>query len=370
MNDTLHDIVIVGSGPSGVMCAQTLVEAGKNVLMLDAGFTSNENTFNSGNFTAIRQTKSEQYKIWLGENFESTKPATQGSIGQLTPGRMHIVKDSDKLLPIVSQNFFPVQSLAHEGLGAAWGLGCHSFSDAELKRAGLPVGEMRMAYQVVADRIGISHTNNDVTRFVAEHVRHLQASIEVDDNAHEILRIYNRKKAYVNQQGFFVGIPALALLTSGKDEREATAYNNMDFYNNQGESAYRPSITLNSLSRYHNFKYFPGVLVKSFTEEDGIVTISSIEIKTNNHILLNTKKLVLAANAPGTARIVLRSFSRYDHAIPILCNPYTMIACIQPRQIFRSPLASGPARLSFQYFTRAGTMRKKQQWLRYIVIAP
>ncbi len=38
INQIIYDCIVVGSGPAGVMCAQTLVEAGKKVLLVDAGY--------------------------------------------------------------------------------------------------------------------------------------------------------------------------------------------------------------------------------------------------------------------------------------------------------------------------------------------
>jgi len=66
-----------------------------------------------------------------------------------------------ELLPLESDSFFPLESLAYGGLGAGWGLGCCAYSDAELRAAGLTPEAMRAAYQWVADRIGISGERDD-----------------------------------------------------------------------------------------------------------------------------------------------------------------------------------------------------------------
>ncbi len=88
---------------------------------------------------------------------------------------------------------------------------------------------MRKAYQVIANRIGISHTKDDISNYVASGPENLQPSIKIDENAIEILRQYNLKKNSINSNNFYGGIPALAMLTQDKDERKSTAYNNTDF---------------------------------------------------------------------------------------------------------------------------------------------
>ena len=39
------DVIIVGSGVAGVSCAFPLVEAGLKVLMIDKGYTNNDQSF-------------------------------------------------------------------------------------------------------------------------------------------------------------------------------------------------------------------------------------------------------------------------------------------------------------------------------------
>ena len=52
----IFDCIVVGSGPAGVMCAQTLVEAGKYVLLVDAGTNPEEIELESSpNFADIRK---------------------------------------------------------------------------------------------------------------------------------------------------------------------------------------------------------------------------------------------------------------------------------------------------------------------------
>src|SRR3954470_546243 len=147
------DFIVVGSGMSGVHAAQTLLEEGRSVLMLDAGIdaTQNEN-LPDGDFFTIRKTMNDQYRLWLGEKIEALSFTGSRTGSQLTPSKKFISARTDEITPLVSENFFALESLARGGLGNAWGLGCYTLSDAELKQAGLPVEEMRSAYQVISNR--------------------------------------------------------------------------------------------------------------------------------------------------------------------------------------------------------------------------
>ena len=328
LTEITFDYIVVGSGPSGAMCAQTLVEAGRKVLMLDAGLQANnlDDTI-TDTFEEIRKTRRDQHKTFLGERFESISQNTLQKVAQLTPQRLHVT-DTKHFLPFNSNSFFPVESLAYGGLGEAWGLGCNTFSENELRQVGLNVSEMKAAYQCVADRIGISYTKNDVELFTMPGIKNLQPGIIVDDNAFTLLNTYNSRKRRIQKEHFFMGTPSLALLTRDKNERLATQYTDMDFYGNPGNSAYRPSITIRELEKSPNFVYKPDVLVTSFSEAIHDVTVMGTAIDTNVPVSYSGKKLMLASNVLSTARIVLRSFDAYDTRIPILCNPYSYLSCL------------------------------------------
>ncbi|HVA33498.1 MAG TPA: hypothetical protein VNG31_05085, partial [Candidatus Baltobacteraceae bacterium] len=155
---TTFDFIVVGSGATGSMAAQTLVESGASVLMLDGGIADERyaGTIPHETFVDLRHTDDEQHRYLLGEHFESAAYATLGAGAQLTPPRRFIVERVAELLPTHAAAFAPVESLALGGLASGWGLLCGVYSDAELARASLPIADMRDAYQTVADRIGLS----------------------------------------------------------------------------------------------------------------------------------------------------------------------------------------------------------------------
>jgi hypothetical protein len=326
------DFIVVGSGPSGVHAAQTLLEAGSSVLMLDVGITGESTALPESNFLDIRQQDEEQYKIWLGKNFEGLPFRNNTSGAQLTPSRSFVQSLVSELTPLHSKDFFPVESLAKGGLGAAWGLGSFVYSDKELKAAGLPVKEMNEAYQHVADRIGISAAEDEAKKYTTGHLQNVLPAIAIDSNARQIVSAYQKQKLKFESKGLYLTRSSLALLTENKDGRKANAYNNLDFYDND-DSAYRPQITIKNLERYPKFKYIDNVLVISFKEEDAAVRIEGLNIKSKELHTFFCRKLILACNVLGTARIVLRSLGLYNFSLPVLCNDYCYMPTIVRKRL-------------------------------------
>jgi len=340
-----HDYIVVGSGCTGAMAAQTLIEKGVKVLMLDAG--EYDDTYSKitpqKSFTDIHEHDTDQYKYWLGKDFEGITTGKTGTGAQLTPARKFVMRNADKYLPILSESFFPMESLSYGGLGNAWGVGCCVFSPKELEAAGLPVDKMQSAYQVIADRIGISAEQDDATSYTAEGLKNLQKPTDIDSNSKKIYSKYKNKKASLNKNGFYMGKPALALLTERKEDRGVADYNEMDFYSDNG-AAYRPWLTVNQLKKKSNFQYAANAVVLSFSNEGDIVAVSYLDKNTDEKKTIKCKKLILCASTLSTARIVLRSMGDIAKRLPLLCDPYKYFTLLQPSMLGK---ASNEPRTAF-----------------------
>lgn len=332
-NQSNWDIIIIGSGPGAIMAAQTLVEAGKKVLMLDGGNKDEiyENLPGENDFLSLRQNDDKQFRYLLGDNFEAVPSPDVTTGAQMTPARKHIIKDVDKFCPVISDNFFPMESLAKGGLGAGWGLGAYVYNDAELKKSGLPIQEMRDAYQIIADRIGISCGDDELKPHIAQGILGLQPALKPDNSIGNLLERYKKKRNLFNSKNIFMGLPSMAILSQAKDERKANEYNDMDFYTDDGYSAWRPKITLDKLLKFENFSYQSRVYALSFEEVETSVKVKTINMENDTEQFYSAEKLILAAGALGSGRIAIRSLS--IDTLPLLCNPYTYMPAINLKMI-------------------------------------
>jgi hypothetical protein len=324
--DFVHDIIVVGSGMAGAHSAQTLVEAGLKVCMLDVGFK--DNYYNKitpkEDFITIRENEKNQHELFLGKHFESIQTGKVKIGAQLTPGRYHLIKDIDKYLPVKSDTFSPYESLAYGGLGSGWGAGAFTFSDLELNAMGLDKSEIKSAYNVINSRIGISGDRDDGSPFCNEKLESLQLPVNLDSNNSLLFQKYQLNRSKINKLGVYVGRSNLAVITEDFKGREKLKYREMSFYDDIGESVYRPWITINALLKKSNFKYESEILVTTYLEKENYVEVYSTNTITNEKKIFKCKKLVLASGVLGTARIVLRA-ANSNECLPLLCNPYTYL---------------------------------------------
>lgn len=329
------DYIVAGSGITGAHAAQTLIESGAKVLMLDVGFK--EEKYNKlvpdNNFVSIRETDDKQHRYFLGDNFEGVYWDRLKVGAQLTPSRKHIVKDIDKWLRLDSEDFEPMESLAYGGLGSGWGAGCYVYSQKELDAIGLEYDEMLPAYNIVADRIQVSSGRGEYVRYNTKGLKDTQQPLKPEKSISEMINAFERKKDIFNKKGFFIGQPGLAILTKDFGSRKAIAYKDMDFWADHDRSIYRPWMTVDKLQGNPNFLYQDRRLVISFEETDRNVRVKTIEIDSNRTEFFECKRLILCAGVLGSARIVLRSFNSHGIKLPLISNPYVYVPCIHLRRL-------------------------------------
>jgi len=330
-----YDYIVVGSGATGAIAAFSLVEAGVNVAVLDVGIedTKYKDIIPNKDFVSIRKEDEQQKKFFLGNQFEGI-PWESSRVGsQLTPPRNFLTQLADKFIPFESDSFKPMESMAKGGLGGGWGLGCYTFSKPEMEAVGLNEAEMLKGYEAVATHIGISGSNDDATPYCLGEVKNIQPVSKLEQNLDGIFKSYKTRKEHLNKNGLFVGRTPLALLTKDKDNRKAIQYKDMDFWSDKDKSAYRSWMTIDQLKEKPNFTYHTNCLVLKFKEHETGVEVIVKRTDTNEEHVFTCKKLILSPGVLGTARIVSRSFDYKKEQLPVICNPYCYIPCIQWRML-------------------------------------
>ncbi|MEM8962958.1 MAG: GMC oxidoreductase [Acidobacteriota bacterium] len=322
------DVIIIGSGPAGVNAARPLVAAGLRVTMLDVGHRPDpEVSVPEGGFASLRRGDGEQQRYFLGPKFEGIAFGHTGPGSQLTPPRQYLTRDVDRLTPLRSASFEPLESLAAGGLGVAWGGGSPPFVDADLEDFPYDRAELQPHYEAVARHVGISGEGGDLAPFFGS-LDALQPAVRTDTHGESVLGRYRRRASTLNRQGLYVGRPWLAMLSRDIGSRRATSYLDMDFWTDRRGSVYRPWSTLELLEREEGFRYRDRRLALRFDASDAGVTVDTESIDTGERERHRARFLVIAAGALGTTRLVLRSLDLYDHPVPVVCNPHAYVAML------------------------------------------
>jgi hypothetical protein len=332
-----RDVIVVGSGVSGVHATLPVVEAEHTVTMLDVGYS--DETYASlipeKPFAEIRRWDWGQHRYFLGDQFEGIDLGPVGPTSQITPPRQYILRDPATLAPIFSPQFAALASLARGGLGGSWGAVSFPFTNNELTRCGFIPEEIRPHYEAVARHIGVSGCQNDDLVAVRGPLKALQPPLDLDGNAQAILERYRKHQMSLHQAGALLGQSLMAALTQPLGSRQPNPYHDMDYWSNPGGSIYRPELDIRELLARPNFRY-ERALVERFEEvSPDHVRVRARLLQSNESVSFEARALILAAGALGTVRIVLRSFRQFEISVPLTCNRHVYVPCLLPRQLGR-----------------------------------
>ncbi|TMQ52650.1 MAG: hypothetical protein E6K72_08990 [Candidatus Eisenbacteria bacterium] len=328
----IHDHVVVGSGMTGAHAAQTLVERGRRVLMLDVGVreTRYAPLVPASDFVTVRESDPEQHRYFLGDRFEGIPWGAAAHT--LTQPRQHLIEGTDRWLPLRARAFMGMESLCYGGLGAGWGAGCAVYTAPELSAMGLNPATIAPAYEPIGRRIGLAAQRDDATPYCGAGLMTVQPPLRMDGSIAALYAQYQRRRDAIRSTGIVMGKMPMAVLTQAMAARGGTRYTDMEFWADHDLAVYRPWMTVEDLKRSAGFEYRDGRLVVSFAERSDHVEVRTRRVEDGADEILRARRLVLGTGTLGTARIVLRS-QPGDEALPLLSNPYCIAPALHMRRL-------------------------------------
>lgn len=304
-------IVVVGSGASGMHFAQSALEAGRRVTMLDVGRPGPEPALPAADFATLKSELDDPVQYFLGEDYDSLiLPGHSGEYYGFPPSKRHVFEGSDSF-PHRASGFAPLLSFAAGGLAEAWTGGCYPFTDAELSDFPFGLAELIPFYELIARRIGLTGVEDDLAPFFAVHGG-LLPPLDLDRHGRVLLEHYQRHKSALNRQHrCFLGRARLAVLSEDRGDRKACGHLGRCLWGCPVGALYTPSVTLHELLGHVGFTYERGVEVSHFRFGDG-GRVNEVVARSHDGTVreFGVGTLVLAAGTLCTARIFLDSIWR------------------------------------------------------------
>lgn len=326
------DVLVVGSGASGVGAALELVERGLRPTIVDVGFRPD------GGATPVAENFYE-YKA-RADSFDLTiGPRLQGLANHLgsrrvpvkltVPAVEYVTRDAERIAPVDERDFSVIQSFAAGGLANAWGAGLYRFSERDL--AGFPIDlhELDPYFDRLTRHIGIAGAEDDLAPFFGS-TEDLLEPIALSRNMSRLYDAYRRRKPH--DGGFHMGLPRLAVLSRPHRGRPAFEFHNLEFYQ-ESPAVYTPRYSLDELIANDAVDYRPGIVVTSFRESDEGITVEGHRMDDGSPVSIPARRLLLAAGAVNSARIALAAAGDCDTELPLLENPAVQIPFVLLRSV-------------------------------------
>jgi choline dehydrogenase-like flavoprotein len=302
-------VYVVGSGPSGVHFALTLLEKGYRVSMVDVGYSKSDAVNPGHSLNELKANLPDPVEYFLGSKFEAlVLPDDKAEYYGFPPNKQYVISQPSEYR-YQAQGFTPLSSFASGGLSEAWSGGAYPFRDEEL--ADFPFGydEIAPYYAKVARRIGITGVQDDLTPFSPYHDG-LSEPLDLDEHSKLLLDSYQKRRRYFNEKlRFYVGRSRSAVLSRDLGDRKGCSYTGRCLWGCPRGSFYSASLTLKDCQRYPAFEYLRGLYVSHFRFNGGgkINGLVARSVSNNETHEFNVDKLVLAAGTLGSSRIFLES---------------------------------------------------------------
>lgn len=345
------DVIIVGSGPSGVSAAYPLVEAGLKVLMVDGGKTATLSPPNT-DFYDWRFSDKNQSKRWLAQEFSYLSHDGALSPKLKIPSQQYVFDDFQSFNKIQSQNFLSIGSLSVGGLSNAWGCGVACFDESELSSFPFDLSELQNSYDDVVRRIGISGSADDDMASYMGLMNSLQNPVELNSITTHLLSSYNAKRDVLNKQDFRLGRARLAVLTEDFNNRYGCNSSGNCLWGCDRMSLYSSAYDLSELLVHSNFSYKKGFIVDEIGSNDNSTFIHGLDQVDNKRLKFAAKKLCLAAGTLATTRLVMNALN-FREKLKLLSCPTAAFLLFSPKFIGSKPEQSfGLAHLIFNFKTK------------------
>lgn len=325
-------VIVVGSGPAGVSVAFPLVEAGVRVLMLDVGRdgASTGGMDPNKNLGEVRRSAG-QWDMMIGETGDGVQESSAPSPKFRIPAHRYVFAGFRSRLNIDTKNFTAIGSLAKGGLSNAWGAGVSLFDDDDLAEFPISLADLLDSYRKISQRIGVAGSNDDHLSDIHGGDRALTPPIRPVGNVARLYERYLAKPQRAWAHDVRIGHARNATLTEDRSGRKGCVYCGRCLWGCEHGAIYTSAFDLDRLSSQRTFRYVSGVLVTRLVKIDDGWRIVGEKEGTRREVRFDASRVVLAAGAIGSSKIVLQALALYDKSIPIQTNPVAAFALLTPQ---------------------------------------
>ena len=347
------DVIIIGSGPSGVSAAFPLVNSGLKVLMLDGGREARIKP-PAQEFLNARTEDAQQWEWLIGKDFHALKMKETVSPKLRVPTHNYVFEDFSDENQIQSKEFVSIGSLSKGGLSNTWGCGVAKLSDSALRGLPFPVAEMNQSYESVARRMGISGASDDDLSDYFGLDEWAQKPVQMDRLHQQIFTRYSKRKQKLALLGFRLGRSRVAAISEDFAGREACNLSGNCLWGCSRRALYSSADQLPLLRSHSNFHEISGAIVHQISNEDNTVCVNGQNSNQTNQFSFTSRKLILAAGSLASTRLVLQAL-QHKSAVPILSAPTAAFLLWFPRFLgLKRTHTFGLGQLSFNMTLQEG----------------
>ena len=308
-----YDAIVVGSGPSGVISTQKLIDNKINTLLVDIGLEidsekkeiiSNLKKRDYVNWKKI-QTLPAESKIELNKKIFHEK-YLYNLFYKKNFLRKNLLKDNsysrsfEKRIDIDLTDVEYNPSLLKGGLSNLWGGSVLPLDLSNFEDWPIEYSDLKKYYQYTLDLIGGESYNDDINKKFPTQSGKEITNLKKCEHAQYIQHKYNNNKSKLNREGITIGYSRIA------GERKTCIHCNECVLGSQNSAVYSSSDHLDRLNKNDFFHYKKNIIVEEIIERENEVKILCKDFN-DKKIEFICDRLYLGAGYISTSKIILES---------------------------------------------------------------
>jgi choline dehydrogenase-like flavoprotein len=314
--------VVIGSGPAGVACARALLDRGRRVLMLDAGFTLEPD---KERLIAPMRTQrpdewSEQALLLLRGGVQ---PTVSGLPSKLAYGSDFPYQSAERELGVERKGVDCVPSFARGGMSNVWGASILPYRDEDIADWPVRVSDLAPHYRAVLSFVPHSAVN-DRLEAVFPTYSDSGRSVPSSRQAMELLADLEAASGQLEQSGIVFGRSRLAVdpdcIRCG-----------LCMYGCPKELVFNAATELARLTTRSGFTYRPGVIVQRLRESGSEVVVETRGLSGGERQEFRGERAFVGCGPLSTTRLVLASLEAYDREVVLRDSQYYMVPLLRYR---------------------------------------
>jgi choline dehydrogenase-like flavoprotein len=312
MNNMMY---VVGSGPSGIACAYTLLKAGHQVTLLDVGFTLEkefqdlaDNYHKDLNKDALIQNIQRLRKRYRKQSDVQPAKTIFGSDYPYKNVEDTFVSNDDKAVVR--------SSLAKGGFSSVWGANVSCVIPKEINNWPIAFDELKPYYSLLEEIMNISSPTGEMAEIFPMNIGH-PPTFPLGKQGSDLYESLNKYKINLADNGIYIGRAKLAIGPRYSLDGKGCTPCGLCMHGCPNNAIFNSAFVLEKLISHNNFTYLSDKLVLSFSEEKEKVHLHVKDIHTNAESTLNCDRLFLACGVINSTCIVARSLNLTDHEFVI-----------------------------------------------------
>jgi choline dehydrogenase-like flavoprotein len=314
---------VIGSGPSGVACAQALLDRGLTVHMLDAGLQLEperaERVAAMSRQSPAEWSAADQALIREGMSADTAGVPLKRLFGSDFPYRQ-----AEQLQQMHLSAVGIKPSLARGGLSNVWGAAMLPYGDVDLAEWPFAASRLAEHYRAVTSMTGLSGVVDDLAEWFPLYADRPD-NLDMSRQATGLLGHWEARRRPLQAAGLRFGRARLAVVGAGSPDRTGCLHCGSCMYGCPFGLIYNSAGSLERLMAHPKFSYQPGFIVESVGESGAAAVIVGRWPLDGSRMTVACDRVYLAAGVLASTRILLRSSEAYLRPLRMKDSQYFLV---------------------------------------------